>query len=71
MPPDHEIRSLRLLTLSLLLASTSFGQVQSGRIVGTVTDPNRAAIPNATAAVTNDRATKLRPSQPTTRAITR
>src|SRR3982074_3096418 len=31
----------------------SFGQVQAGRIVGTVTDPNKAVVPNAKGAITN------------------
>ena len=29
------------------------GQVQAGRIVGTVTDPNKAIIPNAKVVITN------------------
>src|SRR5258708_30480519 len=30
-----------------------FGQVQAGRIVGTVTDPNKAVVPNARVVITN------------------
>lgn len=37
----------------VLYALACFGQVQSGRIVGTVTDPNGAVVPNATVVVTN------------------
>src|SRR5204863_7980890 len=35
------------------ISQLSFGQVQSGRIVGTVTDPNKAVVPNAKAVITN------------------
>lgn len=38
-------------TLSLLFAGICLGQVQSGRIVGRVTDPNGAVIPKATVTV--------------------
>src|SRR5258708_6601854 len=31
----------------------SFGQVQAGRIVGTVTDPNKAVVPNAKVVIAN------------------
>src|SRR5258708_28239536 len=30
-----------------------FGQVQAGRIVGTVTDPNKAVVPNAKVVIAN------------------
>lgn len=39
--------------LPWLICSISFAQVQSGRIVGTVLDPNHASIPGAKVAVTN------------------
>ncbi|HKQ87887.1 MAG TPA: carboxypeptidase-like regulatory domain-containing protein, partial [Candidatus Acidoferrales bacterium] len=44
---------LLLLGLLVLSAATISAQVQSGRIVGVVTDPQHAAIPNATVIVTN------------------
>lgn len=44
-----------VLSVGLLLLSAAIvsAQVQSGRIVGVVTDPQHAAIPNATVTVTN------------------
>ena len=43
----------RIITLALLCASAVFGQVQSGRVVGTVFDPNHAIVPNASVSITN------------------
>src|SRR5580700_7545869 len=43
---------MKLLVAALFAASVAFAQVQSGRIVGTVTDPNKAVIPNAPVTVT-------------------
>lgn len=39
--------------LLLLSIASAFAQVQTGRISGTVFDPNKAAVPNATITVTN------------------
>src|SRR5205823_11410163 len=40
--------------LAILATSpVAFAQVQAGRIVGTVTDPNRAVVPNAKVVITN------------------
>ena len=39
--------------LALALAQGLFGQIQTGRISGTIYDPNKAAVPNATLTVTN------------------
>jgi hypothetical protein len=47
------MKAMKLLVLSALAASACFAQVQAGRIVGTVTDPNKAIVPNATVAITN------------------
>src|SRR2546427_9827045 len=44
--------TLCLLVL-LLLAGAAFAQIQTGRIVGTVYDPNKAVVPNATVTITN------------------
>jgi len=41
------------LVVSLIPIQTLVGQVQAGRIVGTVTDPNQAVVPNARVVVTN------------------
>jgi hypothetical protein len=41
------------LVLALCAAPAAFAQVQAGRIVGTVFDPNRAVVPNAVVVVTN------------------
>src|SRR5262245_46501713 len=45
-------RVLGLLSLCLVLTVTALAQVQTGRIVGTVTDAQKAALPNATITVT-------------------
>ena len=38
---------------TLLCGATAFAQLQSGRILGTVFDPQKAGIPGATITVTN------------------
>jgi len=45
-------RVLGLLSLGLVLTVTVWAQVQTGRIVGTVIDAQKAALPNATVTVT-------------------
>src|SRR5262245_24039171 len=45
-------RVLGLLSLCLVLTVTALAQVQTGRIVGTVADAQKAALPNATVTVT-------------------
>jgi hypothetical protein len=42
-----------LLVLALLTAPAAVGQIQSGRIVGTVFDPNKAVVPNAAVVITS------------------
>src|SRR5271168_4474827 len=42
-----------LLLFALVPSHSLLGQVQAGRIVGTVTDPNKAVVPNAKVAITN------------------
>src|SRR5262245_18226860 len=44
--------SAALLLLSIYLTATAWAQVQTGRIVGAVTDTQKAALPNATVMVT-------------------
>jgi hypothetical protein len=39
--------------LAILVAAAAFAQIQSGRIVGTVYDPNRAIVPNAKVTITD------------------
>src|SRR5690242_8215906 len=46
-------RTSRLVLPALFAAALAFAQVESGRIVGTVVDPNQAAVPNATVTITN------------------
>jgi Carboxypeptidase regulatory-like domain len=46
-------RMAALLLLGLLLTATAWAQVQTGRIVGTVTDAQRGVLPNATVTVTD------------------
>ena len=43
----------KLFQIFLLGASTLSAQIQTGRIVGTVFDPNKAVVPNAAVTVTN------------------
>lgn len=47
------LRSICILASLCWLTLPMFAQVESGRIVGTVTDPNRAPIANASVTVTN------------------
>ena len=42
-----------LLAALVLSACAAFAQIQTGRIAGTVYDPNKAVVPNATVTVTN------------------
>src|SRR5215471_11668542 len=58
--PFHKTRRSRMtltakkLSLAFLISVLpAFGQVQSGRIVGTVYDPNRAVVPNAKVVITS------------------
>jgi hypothetical protein len=50
--PLFRKRVAALLFLSLLLTVTAWAQVQTGRIVGTITDAQKAVLPNATVTVT-------------------
>ncbi|MBZ5626966.1 MAG: carboxypeptidase-like regulatory domain-containing protein [Acidobacteriia bacterium] len=43
----------KLLVVALLLAAALPAQIQTGRIVGTVYDPNKAVVPNAAVVITN------------------
>ncbi|HTP36718.1 MAG TPA: TonB-dependent receptor [Candidatus Acidoferrales bacterium] len=43
----------RLSAMMLLCAAAMLAQVQAGRIVGTVYDPNKAVVPNAAVVITN------------------
>ena len=45
----------QFLAAILLSVSAAFAQIQTGRIAGTVYDPNKAVVPNATVTVTNTR----------------
>ena len=48
----------RVLTVASLAAAAMFAQIQTGRIAGTVYDPNKAVVPSAAVTVTN-RETKI------------
>ncbi len=50
--------SPRLLSILVLAATAAFSQIQTGRIYGTVYDPNKAVVPNASVTVAN-RETKV------------
>jgi Carboxypeptidase regulatory-like domain/TonB dependent receptor len=50
--PLFQMRTSALMFLSILLTATAWAQVQTGRIVGTVTDAQKAVVPNATVTVT-------------------
>ena len=43
----------KILAATLLATASLLAQIQSGRIVGTVFDPNKAVVPNATVLITN------------------
>jgi hypothetical protein len=43
----------RILISALFFAATLAAQIQTGRIVGTVYDPNKAVVPNAAVVITN------------------
>ncbi len=48
------LRIFQIVTLAILATLTiAFAQVQAGRIVGTVTDPNKAVVPNAKVVIVN------------------
>jgi hypothetical protein len=49
----HNVKAKKLCVLFALCASQCLAQVQAGRIVGTVTDPNQALVPNARVVITN------------------
>jgi Carboxypeptidase regulatory-like domain/TonB dependent receptor len=50
---QYRTRILALMFLSILLMTTTRAQVQTGRIVGTVTDSQKAVLPNASVTVTD------------------
>src|SRR5262245_55627447 len=45
-------RAVALLFLSVILTTTAWAQVQTGRIVGTITDAQKSALPSATVTIT-------------------
>ena len=47
------MKAMKLFLLLCLQAAGCLAQIQAGRIVGTITDPNRAVIPNARVVITN------------------
>ena len=47
------MKTTPFLIALLLSACAAFAQIQTGRIAGTVYDPNKAVVPNATVTVTN------------------
>ena len=47
------MKAMKLFVLFALATSACMAQIQAGRIVGTVTDPNKAVIPNARVVITN------------------
>ncbi len=50
---QYRTRIPALMFLSILLITTTWAQVQTGRIVGTVTDSQKAVLPNASVTVTD------------------
>ena len=52
------MKIVHVFAASTLAAASLFAQIQTGRITGTVYDPNKAVVPNATVTVTN-RETKI------------
>jgi hypothetical protein len=52
-PRSPRMKITQFLAATLLSRSAAFAQIQTGRIAGTVYDPNKAVVPNATVIVTN------------------
>jgi HEAT repeat protein len=52
-PRSPRMKITQFLAATLLSGSAAFAQIQTGRIAGTVYDPNKAVVPNATVIVTN------------------
>src|SRR5437016_4957596 len=50
---SSQTKALTLTILSLMLSQGLWCQIQTGRISGTIYDPNKAAVPNANLTVTN------------------
>lgn len=50
---NHFLQFLTLSFLTLICTAVSFGQAETGRLQGKVTDPSGAAVANATVTVTN------------------
>src|SRR5258706_14812345 len=50
---SSQAKALMLSLIALAFAQGLFGQIQTGRISGTIYDPNKAAVPNASLTVTN------------------
>lgn len=53
-------RFVALQLIAWIAASGLFAQIQAGRIVGTVYDPNKAVIPNAKVLITNTQTSQVR-----------
>ena len=51
---------MKLLFAAMLAASSLCAQIQTGRILGTVTDPNKAVVPNARVNVTQETTGQLK-----------
>ena len=47
------MKAMKLFIVFAIAAQTAAAQVQAGRIVGTVSDPNKAIVPNAKVVITN------------------
>src|SRR5437016_12082865 len=50
---SSQTKALTLTILSLMLSQGLWCQIQTGHISGTIYDPNKAVVPNATVTVTN------------------
>ena len=62
--------ALSLIGACLLTGATAFAQLQAGRIVGQVYDPQHAAVPGATVTVANSSTNLSQVVKQTLRAIT-
>src|SRR3954465_6483324 len=52
-PKERNVQAKKLLVLFAAATSACLAQIQAGRIVGTVTDPNRGLVPAAKVNITD------------------
>ena len=51
---EHNVKATTLCGIFFIAVAPCLAQIQAGRIVGTITDPNQAVVPNAKVVITNN-----------------